>query len=74
MKEILVLHFCDFLSFCFAHGRKKGVCLLPLFLVLFSKSKLFAEIKFIPMQVPPFRWFAFVLPPQFNSHALIDDH
>ena len=26
IKEILVLHFCGFLSFCVALGRKKGVC------------------------------------------------
>ena len=39
IKEILVLHFCDFLSFCFAHGRKKRVCLLSSFSCLVFKVK-----------------------------------
>ena len=39
IKEILVLHFCDFLSFCFAFGRKKGVCLLSSFSCLLFKVK-----------------------------------
>ena len=51
-KEILIpcqYGFSHFVSHLMR--RKKGVCefvSFPLFLVLFSKSKLFAEIKFIP--------------------------